>query len=120
MSAGSKAAPTCCPLLVDAALDLTVRNYLVGTMLEIDRSFLYRHPMLPINASLGLRWLVATNALFVTSYLLIGASVAATAQCPKKAVTALVCCDSTAMMSGPEMFSASSQAHCRFRGSSST
>jgi hypothetical protein len=63
---------------VDAVLDLTVRNYLVGKMLEIDLSFLYRHPMLPINASLGLRWLVA-NALFVTSYLLIGASVAATA-----------------------------------------
>ncbi len=63
---------------VDAVLDLTVRNYLVGTILEIDRSLLYRHPMLPINASLGLRWLVA-NALFVTSYLLIGASVAATA-----------------------------------------
>ena len=62
---------------IDTLLDLTARNSLVWMMHELLGSLLFTAPMLPLYASYGLRWLVA-NGLLVTSYLLIGATVAAT------------------------------------------
>jgi hypothetical protein len=63
---------------VDALIDLTVRHYLLAMMSEITRSVpcSFCDPWHPLYASFGLRWLAA-NVIFVTSYVLIGASVAA-------------------------------------------
>jgi hypothetical protein len=70
---------------IDTVLDLTTRISLVWMIElvllrpghEILGNYLLTAPMLPLYASYGVRWLAA-NGLFVTSYLLIGANVAAT------------------------------------------